>query len=75
MLDGPTFERERNMTQANEPTSNTAGNVWELARRLDMYRMTEAELDALIERRDGLTAEAAQYVRDLRAGLAAGHVC
>jgi len=63
------------MTPASEPASNAAGNVWESARRLDMYQMTEAELDVLIDQCDGLTAEAAQYVRDLRARLAAGDVC
>ena len=63
------------MTQANEPSSGAAGNVWEAARRLDLYGMTEAELDTLIEERDGLTAEAARYVRGLRTGHAAGEVC
>lgn len=57
----------------------TSGAVWEAARRLGLYGLTNTELDALIVQRceapllvDQVTTEAARHVRDLRRASAAG---
>jgi hypothetical protein len=57
-----------------------SSDVWKAARSLDLYASSSAELEALITLHcaglllsDQVIAEAAQHVRDLRRGLAAGH--
>ena len=69
------------MTPASESASD-ADNIWEVARRLGLYGLSRAELDAVIHRRhcsperaDRIAAEAARYVRGLRIRHAAGDVC
>ena len=51
----------------------SSGAVWEAARRLRLYTLTSAELEALIVQHheaslqvDRVIAEAARHVRDLR---------
>ena len=72
---------DRRKTLAGEPASD-AENIWEIARRLGLYGLSESELDAVIHRHhdssdhaDRIAAEAARYVRGLRTGHAAGEVC
>jgi len=67
---------------ASASTSDATDNVWEAARRLGLFGLSEAELDAVIhqhcdspQRADRIAAEAARYIRGLRAGFAAGDVC
>jgi hypothetical protein len=56
--------------------------IWEAARRLGLYGLVDAELQALIQQRGGgsrpedeVAAEAAQHVRRLRSKLAKGEAC
>jgi hypothetical protein len=58
-----------------------ASVIWEATQRLGLYRLTNAQLEALISNASGpqpdaqLLAEAAHYVRELRLGLANGNGC
>jgi hypothetical protein len=56
-----------------------SSDIWEAARSLSLYGRSDVELEALISRHcsalllvERVTAEAAQYVRDLRRAAAAG---
>jgi hypothetical protein len=69
------------MTVANAAARGiSSGAVWETARRLNLYALTNIALDALITQHheasllvNQVTAEAARHVRDLRrASEAAG---
>jgi hypothetical protein len=58
------------------------GSIWEATQRLGLYGLGDAELEALITRHgssplpgDRIAVEAAQYVRQLRSGLARGDTC
>jgi hypothetical protein len=50
--------------------------IWEAARRLNLYRLSDEELETLIAKRTDLViAAAARHVVDLRRGLRAGETC
>jgi len=77
-----TVEKQSTMTTPRQSASDLAGSIWDAARRLGLFGLTEVELDAVIhehcdspQRADRIAAEAARYVRSLRAGFAAGDVC
>jgi hypothetical protein len=61
------------------PCAIQISNVWEVARRLDLYGQADMELEALIARHrgspklvDGVAVEAARFIRNLRREAAAG---
>lgn len=66
-----------------EPKSGASHRaIWAAAQHLGLYALTDAELAALIQMRGGssepgdqVAAEAAQYVRRLRNGMARGDSC
>ena len=78
-----TVEKQTKWTMtASASHSDATDNVWEAARRLGLFSLSEAELDSVIhqhrdspQRADRIAAEAARYIRSLRAGFAAGDVC
>ena len=50
--------------------------IWEAAQRLNLYRLSDEELEALTARRvDLVVAAAARHIVDLRRGLRAGETC
>jgi hypothetical protein len=56
--------------------------IWEVAQRLGLYGLVDAELQALIQQHGGgsqtedeVVAEAARHVRRLRSRLAKGDTC
>jgi hypothetical protein len=63
-------------------SSAISSSIWEATQRLGLYGLADAELEALITQRgssplagDRIAVEAAQYVRQLRSGLARGDTC
>jgi hypothetical protein len=50
--------------------------IWEAAERLDLYALSDEELEALIAKHaDPVITAAARHIVDLRRGLAAGETC
>ena len=50
--------------------------IWETAKCLDLYALSDEELETLVAKHvDPVVAAAARYIVDLRRGLAAGRTC